>query len=671
MSKVISILFFFVSNMLIGLAQINKDTVMDGTLEQVVITGQFAPTDSRATVNTVKIINNKTIQARGATNLLEVLQAEANIRSTQDGILGGAISINGIQGENIKILIDGVPVVGRLNGNIDINQLQISNIQRIEIIEGAQSTMFGSDASGGVINIITPKSQLTQLAGEFKGTYEQSGYKNAAINAGIQTKKVYLNASGQLVSFLPTVDNIDIRDQYWNPKYQQSGRFLARWQPNEKVELNISVGSMYEQIDNLGEKRRLQFKPYAFDEYYRTRRKDMNLFGQYIFKNKSLIQANIAYSNFHRVKNAYNFDFETGAKSLLEGQQDTNRLQGINGRLTFAMDNKTKRWNYLAGADISTELASGDRLLDTTAINRSQVSNYELGIFNIWKYKISKQLTWQNGARWTFNKNFGSAILPSTWISWQINPKSTLKSSLAYGYRSPSLKELYFNFIDVNHYVVGNTRLNPEKSINVKTEFAYKNFQIKKLNFDISGSIFYNDIKGKIVLTSFGPIEYEYRNIERFKSVGSGAIIKTILTDHISIKTGILRTAFYNYLSTKDTKLPNYSWSTDWSNEIDVDLMSNNRLHLNIWHKYNGITPIYVQGAETIKEEILPAWHMLNLNISSQLLDKKILIQVGCKNLLNITQLRSNLGGSNHTEAGNQQVLHWGRTIFFSGAYRF
>jgi outer membrane receptor for ferrienterochelin and colicins len=141
-------------------AQERKDSF---ALDQVVVTGQFTPTDTRSTVNTVKVIGRQQIENRGAANIGELLQAEANIRINQDAILGGVISINGLQGENVKVLIDGVPVVGRLNSNVDLNQISLSNIQRIEIVEGAQSVIYGSDASAGVINLITKKSQTKPL----------------------------------------------------------------------------------------------------------------------------------------------------------------------------------------------------------------------------------------------------------------------------------------------------------------------------------------------------------------------------------------------------------------------------------------------------------------------------------------------------------------------------
>jgi len=142
----------------------NADTIVKGIeFSPVVITGYLIPTDTRNTVNSVKVITEETIQNRAVSNLEELLGNEANIRISHDPILGGSIGINGIRGENLKILIDGVPVIGRNNGSVDASQIPLSNVRQVEIIEGSQSLIYGSDAAGGVINIITKNKQLKKI----------------------------------------------------------------------------------------------------------------------------------------------------------------------------------------------------------------------------------------------------------------------------------------------------------------------------------------------------------------------------------------------------------------------------------------------------------------------------------------------------------------------------
>jgi len=105
----------------------------------------------------VKVIDIKRINSQGAYNLPSLLANELNVRINYDPMLGNSISLQGISGQNIKVMIDGVPVIGREGGNIDLTQINLSSVERIEMVEGPMGVNYGSDAMGGVINIITKK----------------------------------------------------------------------------------------------------------------------------------------------------------------------------------------------------------------------------------------------------------------------------------------------------------------------------------------------------------------------------------------------------------------------------------------------------------------------------------------------------------------------------------
>ncbi len=90
------------------------------SLEEMVVTGQYEANSLNKSVLKVKVIDAKRIEAQGAFTLQQVLANELNVRIIQDPILGSSMQLQGVGGNNIKILIDGVPVVGRENGNIDL-----------------------------------------------------------------------------------------------------------------------------------------------------------------------------------------------------------------------------------------------------------------------------------------------------------------------------------------------------------------------------------------------------------------------------------------------------------------------------------------------------------------------------------------------------------------------
>ena len=126
-------------------------------VDEVFVTGQIKPTILSDVIQKSIIISKKDIEMQAANNLKDLLEKQLNMSVTVDNILGSSVSIQGISGQNVKILIDGVPVIGRLNGNIDLTQINLNNIERVEIIEGPLSVDYGTDALAGTINLITDK----------------------------------------------------------------------------------------------------------------------------------------------------------------------------------------------------------------------------------------------------------------------------------------------------------------------------------------------------------------------------------------------------------------------------------------------------------------------------------------------------------------------------------
>lgn len=640
------------------------DTVdYDHTLDQVVITAQFTPTESRQTVNSVKVLTSKTIEQRSLVSLQELLQTETNIRVSQDPILGSVLSVNGLKGENLKILIDGVPVLGRQNGSVDAGQLPLNNILRVEIIEGAQSLLYGSDASGGVINIITKKSQAKKIDSEITGQFENNGFRQATASLGYAMDKWIFQASGNLQHFEPTTDPSMGRDQLWNPKKQKSARAMVRFMPDEKTDLRITSQLLTEQVDNLGDKKRLQFEPYAFDDYYFTDKFDVSFQGEKWIKNDNLLQGTIGYNTFYRIKNSYRHDFDKNYDELLEGLQDTSTIGGFLARFTIARDKGTEKLAYLLGVENYYETATGTRLNDTTITTRGKAYSDDFALFGSGKWRMNNHWTLQSGVRWTYNMRYKSALTPSTWLHWHPNLPIEWKFSWAYGFRSPAIKELFFSFIDINHYVTGNSDLQPEKSLNLRSELNWDLFKNKQWKFQAGITGFYNNINQRIILTALGPVHYEYRNVDKFITVGGGLKAEIKYKDRLKFKSEWVKTGFNNTNEDIDLEDDVLYWSIDMTNDLSIGFFEN-KLTWSIWHKLTGKTPyFYNQDGKTLQGST-DKWNLLNTGISTHFFNNKIRLNTGVKNILNIRELQLNNINGIHIESSNQQGLHWGRTFY-------
>ena len=477
-------------------------------LADVVVTAQYAPTDTKNAVHQVKVIKGIDIQRQGQINLAEVLTNQLNLRVSTDPILGNGLQIQGIGGENIQIMIDGVPVIGRVGGNIDLSQINLHNVDRIEIIEGAMSAQYGSNASGGVINIITKKSQLERFRLESRNQYEDIGIWNHSLMLSTQFNEWYLSVNGSRyqarfaeedslrlyrTQTLPSGETFRSKVHPWNPKVQHGLDGTLRYRPSDSLNITYQYRYFDEQLDRFGERRRPQFKPYAFDEIYTTKRQDHSL-NLESYLGSFYLNSTTAFNQFDRIKQSQRLDFETGETTPLEGEQDTTSFTSFLHR-SIISTLSTGRLNGQLGVEVLAETGSGLRIIDSTStpLNRALLSNYAawLGL----KYQPAKDLTLSANLRYGHNTRYDHPLIPSFHVNWQPHEKWNVKLSYAHGFRAPSLKELFFNFIDINHFIVGNPDLKPENSRNASGTVQYDGIINGASRFSLQAKVFYNHIR--------------------------------------------------------------------------------------------------------------------------------------------------------------------------------
>ncbi len=130
-------------------AQSEDSLILSVNLDDIVVTAQYLPTEARNSVHKVTVINNREWKEQGVMTLSGLLQRQLTMNVSPDPILGNGLSIQGLGGQNVQIMIDGIPVIGRLGGEIDLTQLDLSRFARVEIITGALSAvlLYTSDAA--------------------------------------------------------------------------------------------------------------------------------------------------------------------------------------------------------------------------------------------------------------------------------------------------------------------------------------------------------------------------------------------------------------------------------------------------------------------------------------------------------------------------------------------
>jgi outer membrane receptor for ferrienterochelin and colicins len=656
LSKPISIICLWLYCNPIASAQgISTDSLppVEKQLATFVHTSNYKPTGLDKTVMPVRVLSMKSLQALGVQNVGEALRYQSNIRLQQDNILGAGISMMGISGENVKILINGAPITGRMNGNIDLNQLPIENIERIEIVEGPMSVSYGTNALAGVINIITKKALSKSVDFQANSYYESVGTLNTSGSLGFQKGNHTLILSGGRNFFNGWSVADTSRFQEWKPKiqYYADGNYNFT---QGRAQFNISSNYLNEYIINKGR----PLKPYfenAFDDTYKTSRFTNTASVNHTFNKGWRVNGMLSLSQFERTKNTHYRDLIKVNQVLTDNasDHDTTRFDLIAARGTLAQT-ASEKLNYEVGFDINHETGMGLRLQDSKQV----MGDY--AAFASAEWQILKGVTVRPGLRYTHNTTYDAPLIPSLNVKWALTENWTMRASYGRGFRAPSLKELYFFFVDINHNIKGNEYLLPEESHSINTVTNYKK-AIDKRVYKFEVSTFYNDIENLITL-GVQPYEanaYRYINIGELTTLG-GQVFGELVNENWSIAAGC-------GLTKRNNVFKNRPYSTDtWEARSNVTYtIPKINIGVNLWFRYLGKQLGYVLNEEEdVQPTFLDAYSMSDLGFSKKMTNGKIIVNLGVKNLFNIQNIQSQSVMSGHGNSDGFSPLAMGRFFF-------
>ncbi|HSO88842.1 MAG TPA: TonB-dependent receptor [Draconibacterium sp.] len=628
-------------------------------INSVVVTGQYKPVSADKSIYDIKLIGKDRIESKAANNLADVLSDELGIRLSNDPSTGTSMSLQGVTGENIKILVDGVPVIGRLDGNIDLSQLNLDNVSQVEMVEGPMSVIYGSNALGGVINIITENSSHSQYKTSVNSYYESVGTYNFNFLTSIRQKKNTFEVNGGR-NFFSGYSLEDTRSKEWKPKEQYNAG-ISYYHNTEKTKLRLKSDFFNERLLDRNE----PFAPYyekANDTWYKTFR----------FNNSAEITNKIgensgfnmlaAYSIYERQKEKYLVDLTDLSKTLTTSSddQDTSSFNSYMTRGTYNFSPEEGVFSFQTGFDFNYETARGKRI-DS---GFESIGDYALFTSAIWKPVES--LSIQPGIRAAYNTRYNAPLTPS--INLMYKPgKISIRASYARGFRSPSLKELYLYFFDSNHQVEGNDSLQAERSHSFIASANYKFTQGKTtLVFDVKP--FFNVIDNKISLVQVDPdnlLHYRNENTGKFSSLGfeiSGSLYQSSL---LNLRAG------YSRIGRKDDSFDsdNFIYSNNWNTSMDIDFLKNTA-KFSVFYKYSGKYPTYYyNSAEEVTVGYINEFHNMDVSLLKKFWHSRFSVTTGVKNIFDNKEIGGQGGGtgSGHGSGeGTSSLVGWGRTFFLS-----
>lgn len=421
-----------------------EDSANYKVLDELVITATRTERKLGNIAVPVSIINHKTIQQAGSLRLKDILEEQAGLFITTG--FGAGVQMQGLNPDYTLLLIDGEPLIGRTAGVLDLNRLTVGNIKKIEIVKGPSSSLYGSEAMAGVINIITDKSYKNNLEAGLRYGFgnPDNGW---ALPAGNKTfKNLDVNLKGgatihklgiQFSSNSYYLDGISFRpfsnDRVGQPIWRLTNQLQLNYPFSYKTKLSIAVRHAY---DHIKQEFAVSNNGSITNSYGREANKDFNITPALTHQFNDKIKSSVRlYASIYNGSQHLNFKEKPDSSYTDEFKQHFYRAEN---QTDFSWEKMT----LTLGAGYAVDQAQSTRYDNISSTKRNTV----LYGFAQHEWNINNSTTIITGFRYDDNKLFAAAFSPKLAIHYKVNPKIILNASVGRGFKAPDFRQLYLNF---------------------------------------------------------------------------------------------------------------------------------------------------------------------------------------------------------------------------------
>lgn len=556
--KNICIFFLLITTLQVTSQEKKKDSVKTEELGEIVITATRTLRQLSSLPMPVQVVSKIDIKQSNSLRLADILNEQTGLITVPDFGGGEGIQLQGLDSQYTLILIDGVPLVGRSAGTLDLNRITVGNIKQIEIVKGASSSLYGSEALGGVINIITetPKYGFKGEANIRSGSF---GTTDVGISLSQRKDKLGLSVFANRFSSGGFDFDESTPVNSVNPFSNYTFDGKVTYEFSDKFDLVFSGRVFTQTQDNIAQNNQTLevFNGESTINEWNTR-----LTSTYKFNDK-LEGIFEFYATQYKAE-----EFLNDSNGGLFSENDFDQQ--------FIRPEFRSIWTSNKG-----ELTSGFGLthetLERTFFSNKPIFNAPF-VFAQYDWKPNDELNIIFGARYDDHNQYQSQFNPKFAINYEINQKLSAKASAGRGFKAPDFRQLFFNFTNstVGYRVIGfnvvssvvpdlvaqgqatilagidlngfNGDLKPESSNNYNLGFSYK-FD-NKIKSDIN--FFRNDITNLIdtraiaVQTGSGQNIFSYINVDEVFTQGLEFNISYKPTDEMKVSLG------YQLLYAKD-----------------------------------------------------------------------------------------------------------------------
>ena len=433
-------------------------------LNPVVVTGSGHHQRLKSTATPVHVLSSQEIREQGISTFDGALIRMMPQASMAPSSMGTFLRLNGLGNKYILVLINGQKLNGDISNNVDLNRINMSRVKRIEVLDGAASSLYGSDAIAGVINIITdqPTQQLIGVTSDTRVSGKGQLTENVTLD-------IFKNGFGSYTSY-----SHDQADSYQNNDLEyvkgsdtETQRTIAplftgyradiigqkfTYAPNQHLALNAGLDYSYKKTDR-PETRSDITGGTDYEMRYKGFR--WNIGGIYKFTAKNSLQANFTVDRFR-----YGKEYDVATKSNAVGDYVQSKKQRMMDGEVKAILGLLKDATTIFGADWRK-----DYLTATSGDINEHV--YSLAAYAQHEQKFLKDFTATVGLRLTHHETFKNHLTPKATLMYAPG-NFRFRATYSAGFRAPGLDELYYHYFSVNRgkaqISFGNQDLKPEKS---------------------------------------------------------------------------------------------------------------------------------------------------------------------------------------------------------------
>jgi outer membrane receptor for ferrienterochelin and colicins len=511
-------------------SDLNVDFALTQTsidLNAVVVTGTRTEKSLANTPVLTQSITMQELQKKDITNIVDALEFTVPGLEFSSTAAGKSLSLQGIDAQYMLILVDGERLAGETYGDVDYSRINMADVERIEVVKGASSTLYGSNALGGVVNIIT-KNPVKELSASASARISRYNTQNQMWSFGTKQGKF----SSQTSAVLDKTDGYDLieGDSYRTQEKEDAVvvNEHLKYTPTESFVLEANASYMTKNRENtsknLHDRRNENFTYGAKGTYFINTRNNLNL--SWNSDNYKLID-------------------KVAPNDLQTAYANTNNTARLLG------DFKLAHWNQLTvGAEYVAEnlTAARNKIEDRTNTDYIMYAQEDI--------QLGEKFDIIGGARALHNSQYGWHFTPQVsamYKIWNFN----LRGNYSLGYKTPTLKEKYMDFKmpvpGPPMYLRGNPDLEPETSTYTSLSAEYTrqgvSFSVSAYRNNIVNMISEND---KPTVKPGGILEYQYLNYGEVLLKGIDIILRTKIVKSLYFNGAVTFSKKYDQIEDKE-----------------------------------------------------------------------------------------------------------------------